>query len=56
MSGIQRYIRMEEGRISIDIFRDGEFSEFRKCLGTEMKMIPFEIWMSDLRRGKHSLL
>ena len=38
VSGIQRYIRWN-GNPSIDVFKDGEFADFRMCLDSEMKRL-----------------
>ena len=38
MSGIQRYIRWN-GNPSIDVFKDGEFTDFRMCLDSQMKRL-----------------
>ena len=38
VSGIQRFIRWN-GKPAIDIFKDGEFAEFRVCLDSEMKRL-----------------
>ena len=37
-AGLQRHVRAT-GKASIDIFKDGEFAEFRACLDAEMKRL-----------------